>query len=180
MATSPVTFPRERSVAKSSPRKSKTVSKTTKSAPAKTLSYEQFQRLTVIQQVRRAFMPGARLAAVVGSVLGGAIPISTYVIIHHPLGVATYPMLWLLVAGGLLYSAPTVFNWATAAFGSKVKAAGFTLLMEGILTFVHIKELTYLSLGVLVFINVVSAACSLQIRKENTSVESFSSSLSLR
>lgn len=178
MATSPVILPRERSVAKSKPSKVTSTSKTP--VPAKTLSYEQYQRLTVIQQVRRAFMPGARLAALVGSVLGGAIPVSTYVIIHHPLGVTAYPMLWLLVAGGLLYSAPTVFSWATAAFGSKLKAVGFTLLMEGILTFVHIKELTYLSLGVLVFINVVSAACSLQIRKKETSSPSYNGSFSLR
>lgn len=140
--------------------------KTTAKASA-TLTYKQYTRMTVIHQIQAAFRPGARLAAATGIGLGATVPTSTFVLIHSSLGVTAYPLLWILVAGGLLYSAPTVFQWALAAFGSKFKAAGFCVLMEGILTFAHIPALTYSSLAVLVFINAVSAACALQVRKDS-------------
>jgi hypothetical protein len=179
MATNPVSLPRERSVAKSKP--SKSLTRKSKSTPAKTLSYEQYQKLTVVSQIRRAFMPGARLAGALGVVLGGAIPVATYVMIHDPRGVALIPTLWILVAGCLLYSAPKVYQWMAVATSSKVAAIGFTLAAEGILTFVPIPFLTYLFLGILVFINAVAAACSLQVRKGDTgNAESYNGSLSLR
>lgn len=131
-----------------------------------TLTAKQYTRLTVIHQIEMAFRPGARLAAATGTILGATVPTSTFVLIHSAYGVVLNPWLWALVVGGLLYSAPTVFSWALDAFGSKVKAAGFCVLMEGILTFAHIAALTYLALAVLVFINAVSAACALQVRKE--------------
>lgn len=128
-----------------------------------TLTPAQFERLTVIAQVKRAFAPGARLAGIVGLVIGGFVPAATYALVHHE--VSHYPLLWALVAGGLLYSATSVFVWARAAFGSIVKALGFVILLEGILTFSHILSLGLSALAILVFINAVSAACALQVRK---------------
>lgn len=128
------------------------------------MSVSQFDRLTVIQQIKRSFSRGARVAGITGLVIGGFVPVATYTVVHFE--VSTIPALWLLVAGGLLYSALTVFTWASSAFGSKVKALGFCVLLEGILTFAHSVPLSLSALGVLVFINAVSAACSLQVRKE--------------
>jgi hypothetical protein len=129
-----------------------------------TLTPVQFERLTVIQQTRRSFSRGARLAGVIGLVIGGFVPVATYTVVHFE--VAAIPALWVLVAGGLVYSAMTVFMWAKSAFGSTVKAIGFCILLEGILTFAHSIVLSLAALAVLVFINAVSAACSLQVRKE--------------
>lgn len=129
-----------------------------------TLSATQFEKLTVIQQVRRAFAPGARLAGFIGLGIGGFVPVATYTVVHCEC--AIYPRLWWLVLGGLLYSAITVFTWASAAFGSRVKAAGFCVLLEGILTFGHTYSLGLAALAMLVFINAVSAACALQVRRD--------------
>lgn len=128
-----------------------------------TMTAAQYDKLTVIQQVKRAFGSGARLAGFVGLVIGGFVPAATYALVHHE--VSHYPLLWALVAGGLLYSATSVFVWARAAFGSIVKALGFVILLEGILTFSHILSLGLSALAILVFINAVSAACALQVRK---------------
>ena len=135
----------------------------TQSAKPVTLSATQYERLTVIDQVRRAFLPHARLAGFTGLVIGGFVPVATWTLVHFE--VAALPALWLLVAGGLLYSALTVFSWGLAAFGNRYKAAGFCLLLEGILTFGHVLALSVSALIVLVFINAVSAACALQVRK---------------
>lgn len=132
--------------------------------PRSTLSATQFDRLTVIQQVRRAFAPGARLAGFIGLAIGGFVPVATYTVVHCEC--AEYPSLWWLVLGGLVYSALTVFTWASSAFGSRIKAAGFCVLLEGILTFGHTRALGLSALAMLVFINAVSAACALQVRRK--------------
>ena len=134
-----------------------------KAKPIATMSASQYEKLTVIQQVKRAFGRGARLAGYVGFVIGGFVPAATYTLVHHE--VSQYPVLWLLVAGGLLYSAITVFKWAVSAFGSVVKSVGFVVLLEGILTFSHIPALSMAALFILIFINAVAAACALQVRK---------------
>ncbi len=129
-----------------------------------TITPAQFERLTMIQQTRRSFSRGARLAGVIGLIIGGFVPVATYTVVHFE--VASNPLLWVLVAGGLIYSALTVFQWAKNAFGSTVKAIGFCILLEGILTFAHSMPLSLSALAVLVFVNAVSAACALQVRKE--------------
>jgi hypothetical protein len=149
VATQVVNFPKTRQI-------------TRKAKPA-TLTAAQYTRLTVIEQVRRAFLPGARLAGFTGLVIGGFVPMATWTLVHYE--VESIPALWLLVAGGLLYSALTVFQWGLAAFGNRYKAAGFCLLLEGILSFGHVLALSLSALAVLVFINAVSAACALQVRK---------------
>ena len=131
---------------------------------ALTLSHEQFERLTVVCQIKRAFKPGARLAAFLGVWLGGIVPLATWWLIHFE--VARQWRLWALVAGGLLYSAPTVYAWIRAAYGSVVKAVGFVVLMEGLMTFAQTLWLSIAGLVILVFINAVFSACALQVRKE--------------
>lgn len=130
-----------------------------------TISAALFDRMTVIQQIRRSFMPGARLAAFTGLGIGGFVPVATYTVAHYEVQAA--PALWVLVAGGLIYSALTVFSWAASAFGSKGKALGFCVLLEGVLTFGTIPALSLAALAVLIFINAVSAACALQVRKDH-------------
>ena len=118
--------------------------------------------MSAVEQVTRAFAPAQRLAAVMGFLLGGFIPVATFVIVHYE--VATYPALWVLVVGGLAYSAISVYKWAKMAFQMIIKAAGFVLLLEGVVTFAHTPALPYVGLAVLIAINGISAAVALQTK----------------
>jgi hypothetical protein len=69
----------------------------------------------------------------------------------------TNPALWVLVAAALLFSAPTLVQWAAKWCGSMYKAMGFAGLLEGVMVFSHIPALAYAGLAILVMINAVSA-----------------------
>lgn len=138
------------------------IARTPKPKPL-TLNAAQYERLTVIAQVRRAFLPGARLAGFTGLAIGGFVPVATWTLVHYE--VSALPLLWWLVAGGLVYSALTVFQWGKAAFGNAFKAVGYCVLLEGILCFGHCLPLSLSALTILVFVNAISATCALQIRK---------------
>lgn len=140
-----------------------------------TISAATFDKLTVIQQIKRAFLPGARLAAWVGLIIGGIIPVFTFTLAHFD--VQAHHWHWVLVLGGLIYSAETVFHWARAAFGHPSKALGFVVLLEGVLAFCTILSLAFTALMVLVFINAIAAACALQVRKEPTPARASQSGL---
>lgn len=121
----------------------------------------------VIRQIRTAFQAQNRLAALVGAVLGGTVPVASFQLAHHEVNRAV-PLVgqvpaWL-VLGGLLFSAITVFGWTREAFGSPVKAAGFCLLIEGALLASQTPWLSFLALGVLVGVNVVATATRLSSR----------------
>jgi hypothetical protein len=84
-----------------------------------------------------------------------------FVIPHYP---EKKVVLWVIAAGGLIYSAPKVFLWGVSAWGSILEAAGMVLILEGIMTFVPGLWLPLVALLVVVFINAVYSACRLQIR----------------
>jgi hypothetical protein len=71
---------------------------------------------------------------------------------------------WALVAGGLAYSAKTVFDWAALAFANALKAVGFVVLLEGVMVTAHTPWLAFAALGYLVAINGVATACRLSLR----------------
>ena len=70
-------------------------------------------------------------------------------------------MLWLLVAGGLTYSAMTVYSWAKIAFKLPLKALGFVILLEGGMTFVPDAWIGLPSLGLLILINGLATGSNL-------------------
>ena len=105
----------------------------------------------IVDMVRSASHRKNRVAMVAGFVAGGWIPTVTYLVSHFH--VQTQPQLWLLVAGGLTYSAMTVFSWAKIAFRHPLKALGFVVLLEGAMTFVQDPWIGLPSLGLLVLIN---------------------------
>lgn len=113
-----------------------------------------------VEQARAAFHSGNRLSALVGLVLGGFVPLASYTLVH--LEVKTRPQLWALVAGGLVYSAISVYGWAAQAFENRIKAAGFVVLLEGTLTFCSITWLSLAGLAILMVLNGVTAAVILQ------------------
>lgn len=120
--------------------------------------------LGVVAQVRLALRPGSRLAFGLGVLLGGFVPIATFQISHTELTAARD--LWLqpaafFVAGGLLFSAVTMYRWGTLAFTQRAKALGFVVLLEGTMVTCHTRWLALAALGYLAAINGVATACNL-------------------
>jgi len=113
-----------------------------------------------VDQARAAFGNGGRLSALVGLILGSFVPLASYTLIH--LEVAARPMLWILVGGGLVYSAISVYQWARQAFHYPLKDLGFVVLLEGTLTFCSVQWLSLAGLAILMVLNGVSAAVMLQ------------------
>lgn len=119
--------------------------------------------ISPVDQVRKAFAPARRLSAVLGFILGGFVPVATFTLVHRD--VLTHPALWVLVVGGLLYSAVSVYLWAKQTFEMTVKAIGFVLLTEGAVTFSHTLWLSLAGLLILITINGICATVALQTRR---------------
>ena len=152
--------------------KKKAAKRTTKrsSSVPRTYSSVPVNQLGVIDQIVVAFERKNLLATLFGFWLGGIVPFAVYVTAHN--SVQAQPSLWLLVVAGLIYSATTVFKWGTVAFTSKVKAVGFVVLLEGILTFSPEHGLAIAALATLMVINAIATASNLvanrrQSRKGN-------------
>jgi len=113
----------------------------------------------IVDMVRSASHKKNRVAMAAGFILGGWVPAVTYLVSHFH--VQALPMLWLLVAGGLTYSAMTVFSWAKIAFRHPLKALGFVVLLEGAMTFVPDGWIGLPSLGLLVLVNGLATGTNL-------------------
>ena len=103
------------------------------------------------------------VSALMGVVLGGFVPVAVYALVHIEL--PGHPWFWVMVVGGLAFSAVSIYQWAEQAFHLWVKALGFVLLLEGTVTFSTQKWLGLTGLAILVVINGVSAAVALQAKE---------------
>jgi hypothetical protein len=121
----------------------------------------------VISQVRLATRNITSLA--VGCLLGGFVPLATYIIAHNELK-QVFSLQTLLVVGGLLYSAKTVWQWSNMAFECKYKATGFVLLLEGVMVLSNTQWLSLASLSYLIGINAIATGCLLAKRDNKDSV----------
>lgn len=124
--------------------------------------------LGIIDQIKKALLKKNRLAMLAGFVLGGFVPTASYTLAHFE--VAAMPLLWILVTGGLIYSAKTVYDWASIAFGNPIKAVGFVVLIEGVMTFATTYWLSIAALCLLVAVNGIATGCNLVL--DQKSVES--------
>ena len=114
---------------------------------------------SILSQLRA--LRGQRLATVVGSIVGAVVPVLVYRIAHHHAG--DTPALWLIVAGGLLFSASSVYGWGMKLFGGQwYKAGGFTVLVELSTVFIQGWE-SKLALSILILINAVNLAHALVV-----------------
>lgn len=102
------------------------------------------------------------LPAVIGALLGALVPSATFMVGHYELVSWTEPKA-LIVLGGLVFSALTVFRWGRLAFGSPVKALGFVVLAEGVMTFCSTAWLSVVALGYLVLINAIATGCTIAL-----------------
>jgi hypothetical protein len=122
------------------------------------------KKVGVVGQIRFAFSKGAYLGTTIGLVLGGSVPVGAYVICHNELSSAEgwrWTALLLLVLGGLLFSAKTVWQWAAAAFQDAWKASGFVVLLEGIMVLAETTWLSWGALGLLIAINGIASGVTL-------------------
>lgn len=122
----------------------------------------------VVDQVKQAFQPKNRTATCLGFLLGGFVPLASFMVAHHEVNhtVSLYAQLSAyLVLGGLLYSAKTVYDWGKLAFRMPIKAIGFVVLLEGIMVYSHIGWLSIASLFYLVGINGIATGCNLSLKE---------------
>jgi hypothetical protein len=105
------------------------------------------------------------IAALIGAT-AGLVPVGVYEVGHHEL-TSWSPLECpkaVIVYAGLLFSALTVLGWSANMFGSKLKALGFTLLLEGIMMASSAAWLTAIALTYLVLINAAANGCRLALR----------------
>lgn len=127
--------------------------------------------LGVVDQVRHSLRPTNRLPTALGFLLGGFVPIASFVVAHYELDRGTPLYLQLasyLVLGGLLYSAKTVYEWGSRAFMNAWKAVGFVVLVEGVMVTSSVPWLGYAALAYLVCINGIATGCTLALEKPET------------
>ncbi len=124
----------------------------------------------VVDEVIIATAARNRLATALGVLLGGFVPLGSYVVAHYELALLETITLsncapLLMVLGGLAYSALTVYQWGLKAFESKFKAVGFVVLIEGIMTLSSITWLAIAALVLLMSINGISTGTKLALKR---------------
>lgn len=120
--------------------------------------------MSIMKQVRTATR-GSRLAVFGGFLLGGLIPAASFLVAHNEVTSPTgSPAPFVIVLGGLMFSALTVFQWGRSAFQSTWKALGFVTLTEGVMVFSGQQALSVVCLAYLVVINGLATGCRLAIQ----------------
>jgi VIT1/CCC1 family predicted Fe2+/Mn2+ transporter len=140
--------------------------------PIRSKRSETVSRPGVVEQVRLALRPKARLATLLGTMLGGFVPLASYVVAHHEIDPAdpltSHSLVCLfLVLGGLAYSAKTVWQWGRIAFQNAFKALGFVVLLEGVMVTSHILWLSIAALVYLMAINGIATGCTLSLERRS-------------
>jgi len=116
----------------------------------------------VISQIKLAF--SNPLPLIIGALIGALVPLATYTVGHRELGSEGWASVpGMIVIGGCLFSAITVYKWGERAFGCAVKAAGFVVLSEGVMTFSQTFWLSLIVLGFLIAINAVANGANLAV-----------------
>jgi hypothetical protein len=87
------------------------------------------------------------------------VPLASYTEVHTEVG--HRPLLWFLVAGGLVYSSTSVYSWAVKFLPHWTTALGFVALLELTLTFSGITWLSQIGLAILMLLNAINAATRL-------------------
>jgi hypothetical protein len=140
-------------------------------APKKVRSPRSPKKLNVVEQVREAIKPKHRLASLLAFLLGSIVPVAIFLVKEEVKpGVALYEQLAsYLVAGGLCFSAITVYSWGRQAFRISLKAVGFCLLIEGCMVCSQNWWLSFVALMYLVCINGIGTAVNLTLKADAVS-----------
>lgn len=135
-------------------------------------------KLPVADMVALAFDKRNLLATILGFVFGGAVPASTFLVAHYDIadglakGIPLYLQVHtLLVLGGLIVSAKTVYAWTNMVFQDGLKAAGAVVLLEGVMLASNVPGLPVAILALLVGINGVACGCTLSLARAKARAE---------
>jgi hypothetical protein len=112
------------------------------------------------------------VAALLGAT-AGLVPVGVFELGHYELtswSPLDCPKAGIVYAG-LLFSTLTVLGWSSDMFGSRVKAIGFTALLEGIMMTADAGWLSGIALCYLVVINAVANDCRLAMRDTASRVD---------
>jgi hypothetical protein len=116
----------------------------------------------VVGQIKLAF--ANPLPLLIGALIGALVPIATYTVGHAELDASGWGSVpGAIVVGGCVFSAITVYKWGRRAFDSALKALGFVVLSEGVMTFSHTPWLSVLMLGFLMAINAIANGANLAV-----------------
>lgn len=126
--------------------------------------------LSIIDSIRKATLKTSRLGLAIGAIVGAVVPVGVFAITHTKGVLDLSRPLWLqapafLVAGGLAFSAHSVVTWTERLFRNRLKAACWTLLVEGLMTFApeQLAWLSWVCLALLVAVNAVSNGCAVAL-----------------
>ena len=103
---------------------------------------------------------------IIAAAAAGFLPIASYEIAHFEM--RDNPYLAILVVAALVFSAPTLVEWAKKWCSSIYKAVGFSVLLESVMIFSNNVYLSYSSLAILCVIN-MHFAYNAAAKKEVTS-----------
>lgn len=126
--------------------KATTTKKTTKT-PAATLERARKARVTASQK--------KTVGQFVAAIAAAFLPVASFVIGHNE--VAEHHWKAVIVIAALMFSAPTLIDWANRWTGSKLKAIGFAVLLESSMLLSSTAFLNYAGLAILCVINCHSA-----------------------
>ena len=118
------------------------------------------------------------VAALLGAT-AGLVPVGVFELGHYEL-TSWSPLACpkaAIVYAGLVFSALTVLGWSSDMFGSRLKAIGFTALLEGIMMTADAGWLSAITLGYLVVINAVANGCRLAMRDTTTTTVDWPANL---
>lgn len=88
---------------------------------------------------------------IIASLAAGFLPCASFEIAHYEMH--DNPYLAILVVAALVFSAPTLVEWAKKWCVSIYKAVGFSVLLESVMIFSNSHVLSYTSLAILCAIN---------------------------
>jgi hypothetical protein len=129
-------------------------------------------KLSTVAKIRTAFSKRNLLATAIGAVKGGAIPFGTFALYHLEMDNDIWQAKGLIVLGGLVYSAKTVFGWCKQIFrrengeSDTLKALGWCVGIEGFMTCSSTFWLNCAALTLLILVNAVATGVSLAMEDE--------------
>jgi hypothetical protein len=129
-------------------------------------------RMSTMQKLRTAFARRNLLATAFGALKGGAIPAGTFCLYHLEMQNDPWQAKGVIVLGGLVYSAKTVYGWCRKVFrredgtADTWKALGWCAGVEGFMTCSSTFALNVAALVVLVLINAIATGVDLVMEDE--------------
>ena len=111
-----------------------------------------------------------KFETLLASAAASFIPVGVFFTSHKAMGTSlsqAWP-LWIISVAGLIYSIPSVVAWATSWTGSKAKAIGFTVMLEGLMVGSGEMWLSVVSLLLLGGVNAMIAAHKVKAMKSST------------